>query len=892
MVTSEYERAVDFLVGKLGLNFAQEMVEGSYGTMTMSEMALSSVRAKQLGMLPCPIFQRQLTWAGLSSMVPRWKGDVTKHNKNKIQELLSIGSRKEFEAMADELYPWRTKTDRALRRTRLRDWILTFKRNGRWEECVDLFLETKVGWDQIFVQNLLVARFLMGTDWWLKWKGVGALEGDIEHWMEVCSFVSNKIKTVGLEDELWQHFVENGNLVGYRNLPYAGFDLERDAEELANGGLDHDYFGRTWDDLVSEFLPMKPERVTYVPFDEWVKDASWVTAGASSVGRVYLDVPDEDGMTRVKFKARKNMVPDVYDLGQLAFEAKQLSLQTNTTVVKPELGKVRLAVAGDMYTYLKMAWIGRLMGKADRAWPGSTSEEDMVTQTERMYKMIQLCARGYGMPYDYKGFDRQPTTEELKGIGRAFIRAARTNVPQAAMAEFDLIANQVIDGFDWSTLVTRIPGEDRPWEQRVTGGLMSGLAWTSKIGNGWNSVMTGLAMWMLKAWGVSVDQIERYIRGDDSAIFTETWQTATLMDLSYKAIGAVAGEGKFSVQFGATEFLRTWYTDRCSGYPGRTIPGLTQRKPWSNNPWSPAMVLEALWANTRTLVRRLGPRAEWANKAWKSCKWLWCRLHGLPLDVTKVPRASGGLGIEAPELGRVYTMKNKLPKQEELKGAVVVNLNDWRTNRKREYFLRRYNIEVDYDRLREMSNREVLQTIGSDNVPEYSSRMRKAWLRKIKTNRYPVQVTHIKGWRVPLYFQDPIKQMAPDQYGDYMSKLRNDAPWFGVCPEIAIARRDFDELELKMTFTRFLELYFPRVIRMRRKFARGWHLTEILDYLEGKIRVVAETLHPSLIKMLVWLTARANPPHLPSVNMATMWTARLYEPSVASCLISKMLYWW
>jgi hypothetical protein len=46
-----------------------------------------------------------------------------------------------------------------------------------------------------------------------------------------------------------------------------------------------------------------------------------------------------------------------------------------------------------------------------------------------MNRMIHLCSRGFGMPYDYKGFDQQPTTFELQGIARHIVMAARVNVP-------------------------------------------------------------------------------------------------------------------------------------------------------------------------------------------------------------------------------------------------------------------------------------------------------------------------------------------------------------------------------------------------------------------------------------------------------------------------------
>jgi hypothetical protein len=98
------------------------------------------------------------------------------------------------------------------------------------------------------------------------------------------------------------------------------------------------------------------------------------------------------------------------------------------------------------------------------------------------------------------------------------------------------------------------------------------------------------------------------------------------------------------------------------------------------------MVLETLWSTTRTLYRRLGTRAVWADRAWFGSKWLWCRLHGLSLDITRVPRKNGGLGIEPAEYGVSYYMPVKLPKQEVLEGAIPLNQTKWRAERTRVYY--------------------------------------------------------------------------------------------------------------------------------------------------------------------------------------------------------------
>ena len=202
-----------------------------------------------------------------------------------------------------------------------------------------------------------------------------------------------------------------------------------------------------------------------------------------------------------RVKARKNMVPDVVDLATLADEAVATDKQINVAFVKPELGKLRMAVSGDMLTYLKMAWVNRMLGGAYMAWPGNTSEEDFEQQTLRMLKMLQLCARGFGLPYDYEGFDHQPTRKEIVTIVVRILYDARRNVPDdpRARSEFDSIASSIVMGFFNAKLEVHVDESTRVFD--VTGGLMSGLRLTTLIGNAWNTVMTGLMLKVLEGWG-------------------------------------------------------------------------------------------------------------------------------------------------------------------------------------------------------------------------------------------------------------------------------------------------------------------------------------------------------------------------------------------------------
>lgn len=386
--------------------------------------------AESTNVLPNPAKGLALSWEQVRAHVPQAKERAKVVDRDAVQYLLETRDKELFEEKATELWPFRTKTDRSLRRTRLLDYVVHLRSCGRLADLTEVLTTTKDGWDQIFVTNLLAATSVFGIFWFRRWAWLGAYAGDLSHYIAVAKKVHDIGKSVGILEKQWTWFVECATLGGYRNPPFPGFDVVKETEALAHGGDEHRYYGYSWTSLCDELLPMGLHPAKYTPFREWVQKAEWLTGGASSVGKVEIEYEAKDGKTKHKFvKARKNMVADVCELAELADEAMQTHTQVNYTIIKSELGKLRLAVAGDLYTYLKMTWVNELLGGAYYDWPGNTSEENFEEQTRRLAKMLELCSRCFGLPYDYAGFDHQPTTEELVGIVERLITHARLNVP-------------------------------------------------------------------------------------------------------------------------------------------------------------------------------------------------------------------------------------------------------------------------------------------------------------------------------------------------------------------------------------------------------------------------------------------------------------------------------
>jgi hypothetical protein len=839
---------------------------------------------ESLDVLPDPTRKRKLTWDEVRHHVPKQEKALPLIRKADVERLLGLRDKKEFGVLSEEIWPPRTKTDIALRRTRLLDWVKYYRKSKRMTDLELVLYGTRQGYDLIFVTNLLTATAVLGIEWYRRWVWLGAFRGDLQHYIDVAKRVNDLAKSTGLAEKRWTWFVECASLSGYRNPPFPGFDVEKEAEALAHGGEEHNYYGHQWDALVSEFLPMGYHYTKWTPFTEWVSEAGWLTSGASSVGRLYLKTAD--GKT-LNVKARKNMLADVIDLGELADDAVKHKGQQNFTIIKSELGKLRLAVAGDIYTYLKMTWVNELLGGAYYDWPGNTSEENFEEQTVRLARMLELCSKMFGLPYDYAGFDHQPTTNEIVGIVRHLCTHARLNVPPHGQREFDEITASILSGFRNATLETRLP--EGSVVNDVTGGLMSGLRWTSVVGNGWNSVVTGLGMKLLTAWGIPTERIERFIRGDDSAIFVPNWATGAAMNLAYDAIGAKAGAGKFSLQDNQMEFLRVWFDTRCSGYPCRAIPGLTQRKPWSSNPWSEDMVLKALYEALRTLKRRASERTKEIEEVWISLRHIWCANHSLPDAVAWTPTFAGGFGIEPPPVGENWTIVPPVPTTTGITGIEIENQTSWRKTKLEKYAAERYDLQLG-ERAEKLAREELLDTVKSDNIPDVATYVRQTWLKAVRRAGCRAKVSKV-GVNIPVP-PVQIQVYEPAQVSTLLDRLRANAPSFGRYPEVEVARSDYNKFRPDMSFTEWIRKYFPKVSIALRQFHKSWHMSEKLDYLGGKIHIAPKVLHPALVKVLAWMVASVVPPKRRAVRCATLWGGNAIENLVVVAPISQKTYWW
>lgn len=837
-------------------------------------------------LLPNPEFTHKLSWTEVATRVPKAKELSRCISLESQKELLTTQNKDALDELAQKIWPPRSKKDLSIRRTRFNDWFRMLK--GKDELLLHKMFNRvlKESFDYTLVTNLLMCATILGEQWINTWLYLHAFDSDIEHFTAVTKKVSDLGKTVGLADKQWTLYLENATVCGYRNPPFPGFDPVVETQKLAEGGEQHKLFGIQWTEAVEEFIHMEPViGNVHVPFVDFVTSASWLTTGSSSQGKLEIETPQ--GKIK-KVKARKNTVPDVVDLNELAETCKSWGKQINYAIIKSELGKIRMAVASDIEMYLQMTWINNLLNGAYNQWPGATTDEDFSKQTDRMFRMLKLAALKLGIPFDYAAFDHQPTTEELVGIVRYFIKIARHNVPDRHLAEFELIASNVIAGFYNSTLEWRMKPDQRKF--KVTGGLMSGLRFTSTIGNAWNSIMTGIAMKLLTQLGVSTDTIDRYIRGDDSAIYVDNWGTGAMLKACYDVIGIKAGEGKFSMQSHAMEFLRIWYEDRCYGYPLRALPGLTQRKPWSSAPWTPDYVIRAIYETVKILRRRIPTHLKEIDYAWTKLKGSWCANHSLPKEVISTPSYLGGFGIESydGQLTRIEPKISSLAKT--IKPVKIVNQTSWRSNKIKKYYEERYHVKMTSERCDQLAQEELVNTVTSDDIPEVSKEARSQWSLALKKTRFRVEkITFTPTDETPPTVLDAFELGNTKLL---MDTLHARAPLFGAFPELATAVTDYNILRPTESLRRWLKIHYPRASHALNSFHHSWYIGEAIDYLQGKFSCVPYKLHPALVDVWNLFIAATFLPHKKLHRLNIFFQAMKYEQNIYHSTLSRLLYQW
>lgn len=655
---------------------------------------------------------------------------------------------------------------------------------------------------------------------------------------ERASAVSNFLKTHEVDNCLKFLFFENTSLLGYQTLPFPGFDIFEQARDLATGTVVHDFPpGMDFETQADRWLHMPPAKVTALSFRQFIQKGTWRRSGSSSIGHLQFTL---NGETH-KIKARKNLVLDIIEVDALLALTVATKEQEHTVIVKSELGKVRIAVAADLTTYLKMSWLLHMLGDSYIHLNFSTQNESFTASTKRLQKFNENCGVFYNLPADYKSFDHQLRTEEIEVIYKILIKRAIDNAGTQLPSDFIQIQTDVLNSFAHATL--RAEFGEKHESYHISKGLMSGLLITSIIGNTWSTVMCGTALDCLQATGADLAQVDLSIRGDDAAAIFPTLKLAQGFTAVLVGLGAVLSPGKFSISKASTEFLRTWFDGLAHGYPARVIAGLTQRKPWSSEPWTDVSFLTNLTATIGTLTRR------GLNTAglYDSMLETWALKHNVSVKAMKVPRALGGLGLGVWDGS---TLKSPFPRQAEPHISASI------TNHRRDALLdiaASMHLPVQFPALDQLALRQVATALSTDDVPAYVHEARLEFSTALRNQPPTLSATKtpadptISGSSASFPRLETLQELFPyirtraeGSFGLYRGyKLRVDQ--FKAVKEA---------LTEPLSLRQFIKQDNPGLYSCcSRKYS---HFGEALDWYLGSTPILGEPLHPELH----WLNKR------------------------------------
>jgi len=750
-------------------------------------------------------------------------------------------------------FPARTRKDLAIRRTRMPDAIwLSEHCSTDWRRILNWL--AIASWDYIAVCNVLLAECFMsavlGHSWFDSLAKFGVWSLSAPDWAEAVKTLSNVIKSRECTGFNVFCYLELSCLTGYRNPPWPGFDQEAEVKKLCSGGDPQPAFVReSYATYASEalFMAPRPPRA-FIGFREYVTSGQWATTGSSSDGRVLW--VDKSGRVK-KVKARKNLAVGILDLRLLADKALSTRVERSKSIVKAELGKVRIAVAGSLESYLIMSYVMFLVNGAYLQWAGSTMEESPQAQLERMYTMWQLVLLGYGMPFDYASFDHQIEIADQVDIAAILLRCAEVGVPANDPDWPEVVAA-------WKAMIEDVTVDGVQMES----GLSSGVRTTTVMGNGHSSVKRATALDVAQLLGVPPDRIEAWVRGDDSAIFSSCWAYLMAMKMGLDVADAKSSAGKFSIRRSFMEFLRVWFdSSGAHGYSARALPGLVQRKPWSNSPWDETGSWRAIFETLSTLRRRQPECTSVAQAFWSRCCAVWSIRTGLPVKLLSIPEPLGGYGVGEWDLvsyatepaPRVPATSVRVTNSTGFIGRTIADRVTSSTG-------------VDCTRLAPVwDTRELSRRMLACDLPEIGAELRSEFKARVKRWSGAVhRFAHadLRAAAPPLLNAVSDLAATPVSYSTLMQQ-QSKMPMFGVYRRFVPYWRDCQLA--KEAGANALDLMTKRHPYFKQDLStiehRGLHRAEALDWLFGTIWAPpSRESHPAARSLLTLLAARSATP--------------------------------
>lgn len=387
-------------------------------------------------------------------------------------------------------------------------------------------------------------------------------------------------------------------LFGY--MVYGEFNYEEEAIKLANAGLD-----ASWNDDVGWEHILKAAVETIASLDDepppdgislkdFIRRGEWIREGSASLGYEEVEVEEE----KIKIKLKKNLVPFFYTVEELEEMCLNVKEERDNSFIKPELAKKRLAVAGDIANYINWSYIMYYFGHPYKKSAFNTLDETPEEELARQSSTLEfLAGGGYASSVDLKAMDHQPN----EALANEFCDSTLTVAEQRA-THSDVFKVSAILRTSYRNAYLLVTPPDKRAQGRqylpIRGSVRSGIRPTSWFGNAF-TYSQSLANAILHG-------IHAYNRGDDIMALGNK-EAVVRATQQFDAWGFEISVVKFGIGKSAAEFLRNLYSDRkVLGYLCRALAGLTQRKPWSNEPPSTNAIVTRQLKVIATCRRRGG----------------------------------------------------------------------------------------------------------------------------------------------------------------------------------------------------------------------------------------------------------------------------------------------
>jgi hypothetical protein len=472
--------------------------------------------------------------------------------------------------------------------------------------------------------------------------------------------------------------------------------------------------------------PMLNKVVTKDSFLTWVlNSANWARAGSSSEGRVSGTVDDDGEITDVEFKATKNVIPLIINLVELVAKAQNQPIDKVMEMVIQKVepaAKPRTAAAAELIEYLVDTWVFQHYEKRSLI-PEMILQESTHEEYQRYLLTLASIKNMYGVSFDYKGFDTQPTQQELSIL---LLSLALTG-PDVAMAYRALALFQK----QW---VWYRKSDGSIDSAKVVHGLVSGLFMTGLLGSAYNFAASTTASELSGAYPIFMR-----IKGDDNASVFRTYIEALSWLSTMLANGIKAKPDIFGIVYQRVELLRKMF----DGFEGSVFGyllriNLNLGKDWNEPPSSDQDRISTVLGKLKVLWDR-GVRGEGFEAFLDEELRFWSWKHKLAQHWTNIPSLLRGTGIWTYQWkGEYYVRNQKLvglnkprPYKFELSNPVspTQKLN-WRAT------LARYGIEPSDQEYHTMASSVVQSMLGANRLPtSVKDRYKKVFVPKDITRK-------------------------------------------------------------------------------------------------------------------------------------------------------------